>query len=309
MPSLETLYRTLRTGQFWYLFPHHLYRWLRDRDIEQTPPVLTTPYGESDEIPELHLLTGTGSVGDLLYAAKSFVTHYEAPLTLVIHGDGTLTTTDTRRLTRHFPNGRVFTKDERDEPVLSQLEEEGAEKCISFRKANVLAYKLLDVSILARSKHFIIMDTDCLAFQSLGRIQDHIAENPGAMGYMKDPQAWPYSVSRETGKEIVGTTLTPHVNSGLVVLPLASIEIRQIENWLSSSSFSLKSHFAEQTLYGFLASVHPSKVFSPSDYKIGKPDDCETVFAHYAAHYLSSTRISMRRGGQKRILKQLSRPE
>lgn len=304
--KLQTVARTLRSGQFWYLFPHHLYRWLRDRDAEQTPPVSTTAYGKSTEVPELHLLTGTGSVGDLLYAAKSFVTHYGAPIALVIHGDGTLTPTDTRRLARHFPDGRVFTKDERDEQVLPVLERRELGHCKAFRDANVFGERLVDVSVLSRGRMVINMDTDCLAFSSLDALRAVASDE--VAGYIQDPQARPFSISDRAARDRFGVEPVRHFNAGLCAFPQERLDLNRVESWLTPSGYPMETHYAEQTILAALAALGASRPLPTPAYTFGVAGD-ETAFVHYADHYLSETRVAMRRDGQKHVLRELTEPE
>jgi hypothetical protein len=126
------------------------------------------------------------------------------------------------------------------------------------------------------------------------------------MAYMRDPQSHPYSVAKGKAERIIGSCLVPHVNSGLIIMPRTVFNLSAIESWLDSPQYSTQSHFAEQTLFAFLASVHPSRMLPSDRYTVGQMETGNTAsFIHYAAHYLSETRISMRREGQRRVLQQM----
>ena len=299
MYSISTLLSTLRSGQFWYIFPHLYYKWRRRKDVEETRPVSTVPSGDSKDVPELHLLTGKKHVGDLIYAAKSFIREYESPISLVIHGDGTLQTVDMQSIRAHFPYGQIYTKKARDKAVIPFLEHEDLGSCVKFREANVFGERLVDTAVLAQSTMVINLDTDCLSFAPLDELRSHI-ENCNVT-YIKDPQEHPYSISKQDAQDRFGTIPVPYFNAGLCAFPKEQLNLDRVEQWLRPPGYPASTHYAEQTILAALAALGPAQPLSTENYTFDWQDK-KAAFIHYAGHYLSKTRVVMRQYGQKHIL-------
>jgi hypothetical protein len=305
MKKISVLLKTLQTGQFWYLFPHHYYLWKRSRDIERTAPVTTASYGTPD-IPEVHMLTGAKHHVDLLYAAKSFVHHYHSPISLVIHADLSVTEDIIKRLERHLPQAKIFTRQMRDELIEPELDKRGLKQCKNFRQINVFASKLIDTFILSHSDQVILLDTDCLALKSLHRLQELISFHPDVNVFAKDPKTYPYSITPEQIKTYFGVDILPNLCAGFCVINRRLIDFELIENWLSTEQYPLKSHYAEQTITAALVSQSQVTILPEDEYNTGRLQNEKTCsFIHYCGHYLSRTRIAMRSIGQQIVLKQL----
>jgi hypothetical protein len=304
--QLIIVLRTLQTGQFWYLFPHYYYQWKRSIDIERTAPIITAIYGTPD-VPEVHMLTGAKQHIDLLYAAKSFVHHYKAPVSLIIHLDRTNINEDViRRIERHLPQVKILTRQVRDELVDSELEKRGLKYCKEFRKSNVLAAKLIDACLLSRSDRIIILDTDCLAFKSLHRLRELVSCSTHINVVTKDPQAYPYSIPLEQIKSSFGVDVKLHINTGLCIIDPRSINLSIVDKWLSTPGYPMNHPWAEQTIIAALVSRGDAIVLPENEYNTGRVQDEKTCrFIHYCGHYLSSTRFAMRSIGQSIVLKQL----
>ena len=251
------------------------------------------------------MLTGSSSLGDLLYAAKSFVERYRNPVTLVIHGDGTLSASDKERLAGHLPEGEILLKEERDKKTIPYLKKHDLEHCRAFREANVFGRRLVDTSVLSKGRMVINMDTDCLSFDTLGRLRSLVEEE--AITYIQDPKPQPFSLSSQEAKRRFEVKPIRHFNAGLCAFPSAQLDLEQIETWLTRPGYPMESHYAEQTILAALAALGKSKALPRKEYTFGRRSTETVRFVHYADHYLSKTRISMRRDGQKEILRQLEK--
>ncbi len=305
MTKISTLLKTIQTGQFWYLFPHYYYLWKRSLDIERTAPVNSCIYGTPDAL-EVHMLTGAKHHVDLLYAAKSFVHHYQAPVSLIIHADSTVTEDVIRRLERHLPQVKIFTRQERDELVEPKLEQQGLKHCQEFREVNIFGAKLIDAFLISKSDKVILLDTDCLAFNSLHRLRELASFHPHANVFAKDPQAYPYSISSEHIKQYFGVDIKPYLCAGFCLLNCQAIDFNVVEKWLSTPEYPMNSHYAEQTITAALVSRGDVVMLPDNEYNTGRlQDEKACSFIHYCGHYLRGTRIAMRRIGQSIVLKQL----
>lgn len=296
---------TIKSGQIWYVLPHYYYLWKRSIDIEHTAPVSTAIYG-TPSVPEVHMLTGAKHHIDLLYAAKSFVHHYQAPVSLIVHADTTVTKDVINRLERHLPQVKIFTRQMRDESIEPELERRGLKQCKKFRDTNVFAAKLLDAFILSHSDRVILLDTDCLAFKSLQRLREWVNCDSAVNVFAKDPQAYPYSITAEQIKKKFGVDIKPHLCAGFCLIDRRIIELNIVEKWLSSEGYPMSNHYAEQTITAALVSQRDVVILPENEYNTGRSQDEKSCsFIHYCGHYLSKTRIAMRMIGQSIVLKQL----
>lgn len=307
MVKISVLLKTLQTGQFWYVFPHHYYLWKRSLDIERTAPVTTATYGTPD-VPEVHMLTGAKHHVDLLYAAKSFVHHYHSPISLVIHADRTVTEDIIKRLERHLPQSKIFTRQMRDDLIEPELEKRGLVRCKKFRQINVFASKLIDAFMLSCSNRVILLDTDCLAFKSLHRLQELVSHHPELNVFAKDPQPYPYSMTPEQIKLYFDVNIQPGLCAGFCAINRQIIDFSVIEQWLSNEQYPQSSHYAEQTITAALVSQSKVAILPENEYNTGRLQNERTCsFIHYCGHYLGKTRIAMRSIGQSIVLRQLCR--
>lgn len=306
MNKISTLFKTLQTGQFWYLFPHYYYLWKRSIDIEKTVPFTTASYGTPNAT-EVHMLTGAKHHVDLLYAAKSFIHHYPVPISLVIHADPTVTEDVIKRINRHLPQAKVFTRQMRDVLVEPEIEKRGLKYCQKFRQINVFGAKLIDAFVLSQSNKLILLDTDCLTFKSLKGLRELIGCSQSTNIFSRDPEAYPYSISSDKIKQYFGLEIITHFCAGFCIIDRQCLDFNLVEKWLSTPGYPMHDHFAEQTITAALVSREQMVMLPSDEYNTGRTQDEKTCnFIHYCGHYLSETRIAMRKIGQSIVLKQLS---
>lgn len=304
--KLGGLLKAMTTGQIRYVPSHHFYRWLRSRDIEATPPVPTAPPGDRDAL-EVHMLTGRRQYVDLIYAAKSFLRFYQSPISLFVHGDASLANEDVRRIERHLPGVIILLKGERDAIIEPELRRRGLDNCILFRRLNPFAAKLIDAPLVSSAERICLLDTDCLAFRSLDGLSREIERGQAKWIFARDPQAYPYCLSPEQARGHFGITIEQHLNSGFCVVP-RELDLEQIDRWLAPDRYPLRSHFAEQTILAALASRGGVTFLPDAEFNTGRTKtEAECSLIHYCGHYLSQTRIAMRREGQPMLIRSLKR--
>lgn len=303
--KLSGIFRAVATGQIRYVPQHHFYRWRRSRDIEGTPPVPCAERGTPGAL-EVHMLTGRPQYVDLLYAAKSFLCFYRAPVSLVVHGDRSLTPELIDRIRRHLPGVTVFPKPERDALIDPELRKRGLENCRVFREVNPFATKIIDAPLLSSSERICLLDTDCLAFRALDGLSDILRQGNAKWIFARDPNEFPYCLTPEEAPRFFGFPLATHLNSGFCVVEPRELDLSTIEGWLGVDGYPIHSHFAEQTILAALASRGGLMFLPDADFNTGgtrKETECSLI--HYCGHYLSRTRIAMRRDGQSLLVQSL----
>ncbi|MCS3642379.1 hypothetical protein [Salinibacter ruber] len=251
----------------------------------------------------MHVLTGASHVGDLLFAVKSFLSHYESPIALVIHGDPSVEADTAETIRHHFPEARLFLKDERDATVLPRLQGQGLARCRAFREANVFGERLVDTAVLSKGRIVINMDTDCLTFAPLDRLRSLVQK--GVVTHIQDPNPQPFSVTDQEAERRFKVKPIRHFNAGLCAFPSGRLDLEQIEAWLSRPGYPMESHYAEQTILAALAALGKAEALPKKKYTFGEKGKISPRFVHYAGHYLSETRIAMRRDGQRKVLDHL----
>ncbi len=305
MSKILTVLKSLHNGQFWYLFPHYYYRWKRSIDIEKTLPMTTAIYA-TPGVTEVHMLTGVKQHIDLLYAAKSFAHHYQKPISLVIHADTSVNERVIDRIKRHLPQAKIFTRQQRDQRVEPELERRGLKYSLRFRQVNVFGAKLIDAFLLSSQNKIILLDTDCLSFKPLSQLHKFDNINSLESVFAKDPHPYPYSISPKAIQNNFGLEVKPYLCTGFCILNLQSIDLNFIEKWLSTPGYPMNCHYAEQTMIAAMVSLGDVVMLPEHEYNTGRQVDEETSsFIHYCGHYLSDTRIAMRKTGQAIVLEQL----
>lgn len=297
--------KAVATGQIRYVPSHHFYRWRRGRDIERTPPMFSAPRGTPGAL-EVHMLTGRRQYVDLLYAAKSFLRFYRGPASILVHGDASLTPELAGRIKRHLPAATVLTKPERDAIIEPELRKRSLGNCTVFRRLNPFATKLIDAPLLSQSERICLLDTDCLAFRALDGLSAAVNDADAKWIFARDPQSYPYCLTPEQALRHFGFPVEPHLNSGFCILDPRELDLDLINYWLSPSAYPLDSHFAEQTILAALASRGGVTFLPDSEFNTGRTkNEAECSLIHYCGHYLSGTRIAMRREGQPLLIRSL----
>lgn len=257
---------------------------------------------------EVHMLTGRRQYVDLLYAAKSFLRFYRGPVSILVHGDMSLTPELGNRIKRHLPTATILTKPERDKIVEPQLRQRELHHCILFRKVNPFATKLIDAPLLSAADRICLLDTDCLAFRALDGLSAAVNDPQAKWIFARDPQSNPYCLSSDQAREHFGFTLEGHLCSGLCVVEPRELDLTLIDRWLSPADYPLDSHFAEQTILAAFATRGGVTFLPESEVNTGRTrKEAECSLIHYCGHYLSQTRIAMRREGQSLLIRSLKR--
>lgn len=138
----------------------------RYQSIFDTAPEPTNPDGNF----ELHLLICERDLLRGMWALKSFYRFADLDPKLVIHDDGSLSDHSIQTLRSHFPgcdlvNGSNVDEAMSEYPIIRY-----------YRKKHVLARKIIDVLLAARSDYVMVMDTDVLWFSESEQIKECVKE-------------------------------------------------------------------------------------------------------------------------------------
>lgn len=209
--------------------------------ILRTPSILLPDQSEY----EIHALTSIDDWQNLLWGLKSFYHFSEQLPALCIHEDGTLTPEVREILKTHFVGARLMTREQSDREVLETLGDYPA--CQKFRTESKLSIKLFNLMYYARSSRVLLVDSDVLFFEQPVALLDALADESTPNRFNRDVQD-AYTCERQQLADEFGLDVPPRFNSGLCVLQVESLNLDDIEQYLSSEL--LDGHFwrIEQTL-------------------------------------------------------------
>jgi hypothetical protein len=199
-----------------------------------------------------------------------------------------------------------LTKAERDAIVEPQLRQRRLSNCLRFRNINPFATKLIDAPLLSAADRICLLDTDCLAFRTLDALSAAVGDPAAKWIFARDPMPMPYCLTAEQARRHFGFPLAEHLNTGLCVVDPRELDLELIERWLAASDYPLNSHFAEQTILAAFATRGGVTFLPDPEFNTGRTrteDECSLI--HYCGHYLSQTRIAMRREGQSLLIRSL----
>jgi hypothetical protein len=210
--------------------------------ILQTPSLLLPQTSEY----EIHTLTSQQDWLDLLWALKSFYHFSDTRPALCIHDDGTLTPEICEIISTHFVGVRLIKREQSDVEVLDSLANYPA--CYKLRSENNLSIKLFNLIHYAQSPRVLLLDSDVLTFSQPVELLDALndKETPNRFnGDVKDA----YTAPRDELANGLDLEVASRFNSGVCVLQMDSLQLTEIERYLSSNL--LQGHFwlIEQTLF------------------------------------------------------------
>lgn len=156
---------------FQYLYRYKIYR---------TPPMECDKNGRF----EVHILTCRNDLVDTLWCIKTFLYFSKSSPNVVVHDDGSLTSSDFTLLRNHLVNVKIVSRSEGD-----KLAREGLSKfhfCSKYRFEHFYfhAIKLFDPILFAGSNPVLILDSDILFFGAPKILMDHILH--GQSCYLSD---------------------------------------------------------------------------------------------------------------------------
>ena len=193
-----TYLRQLKSGEIWYYPTYLLFRFLRNCQVERTPPlesVYRPDYTHLDAV----LLTNERFLPDLLYAVKTFARHYGAPIRFHLYPDRSVGDAALARMRRHLPHAVLLSRAERDQIIVPELEKRGLHACMGFRDQLPHSAKIIDASLLIEASGYLLLDSDTVALRTLTDLRKRIDQWTSGCIFgcdVGDSYVYPYAESR-----------------------------------------------------------------------------------------------------------------
>jgi len=249
------------------------------KKILGSPPVTRGPNGRT----EIHVLTCHKDLLETLWCLKTFYHFSKADWRLVIHDDGSLTSSDIAIYTDHFAHCRIVPRKEADEKLSSAMKNTPFSYKCRFEKFLVLSMKLFDPFFFSEADTILIVDSDVLFFGEPSEVIDCCANNTPC--FMDDYQN-AYSLQIADLNNIIGTSVINRLNSGLLCYQRNSFDLELVENLmqavLGNRNFD-NTGWIEQTVFALLFTLFddPPRRLS-KNYQISfKTITGDTVCHHY----------------------------
>ncbi len=215
--------------------------------ILSAAPVRTRPADDIDEsVPLVYCLCGTRSVIEALWSLTSFYRFAEVDWPLTLHGDGTLSDVDCRRLRRHFPQVSIIHRAEADrimQPILSKYPH-----CRALRDKHVFGLRLMDSEELSVARSRINIDTDVLFFRKPTQLLEAALKHDEPNCFNREDGAQGYAIKGEALDAVAGRAVPAEINAGLSVLRKGTFPLAELEELLAAGAAEWDSYLQEQTL-------------------------------------------------------------
>lgn len=276
----------------WWWFPHvrrvqheGLVRaWRRRRSWNQVlrSPAVRTGHPDGTSPFELHLLCCLADYVAAIWALKSLLKRSAPGCPVYLHLQGHSTARMRSTLGRHFPDAVVITQSEADAVVIPALRARNLQRVLALRAALPVALKLVDVPFFGGAPRLLVMDSDVLFFRRPDELLE-AALTEGPAVFQRDVESC-YVMSPDAAREL-GVELQPRLNSGLMAIDRASIDLDRCERYLGHEAFRTPSGWAEQTLFALLASAAAPVSLLPPTYAISmtaEPEPDGLAARHYS---------------------------
>lgn len=228
----------------------------------------------------VHMLVCKRDLAMGICAAKTLVWAASESQPFIFHDDGSLNNADINKLMYHFPGCKVIPYADSSLKVREQFGI--GSRLYQYRQKGVLMLKLLDVKLFAETEKVIILDSDIVFFRPPREVFA-LARTNAPNTFNKDI-APAYMLDMQLLEQITGKPLLSHLNSGLSVIHVNTIDFDRLEKWLSQlADQDLIMHRIEQSLMAMLSSVSPyGTEYFPEAYDVSYFKDVRSsVCKHY----------------------------
>jgi len=127
---------------------------LMARGLDETPALSSA----STSPCEVHTMLGTRDVTMYLLAVKSLLSHVD--VTVVIHSDGSLSSADVARISRHVRGVTFVDHEAANERAQSQLQ--ARPLLAKWRNVDISYRRMIDIELWRRAERIVILDSDVL---------------------------------------------------------------------------------------------------------------------------------------------------
>jgi hypothetical protein len=223
------------------------------------------PSGPECHVP-VHMLVSSKTWQMGVLALLSFEYFTGRRWRIFLHEDGSIDDRIRRLVERKLPGVRFVPRKEADERVAVLLRDHPA--CLRNRGRHNLFLKYFDPLAFAGSDRYIVLDSDLFFFARPAEILQWVDEAQDATYYNQDTKEV-YALGRAPIEKVMGFSLWDRFNSGLVLIPRASVSLDLAEKLLSTFEASAPHpQFFEQTLHALQASAYGKGGPLPPTYEI-----------------------------------------
>jgi hypothetical protein len=260
----------------------------RDRVLE-LDPVVVQP--SADPSVGIHILCWKRDYREAVWALASLLSFLDPGPSVTIHTDSGMPPGAVELLAAHVVGATIWSADEADDQMEPRLAADGLHRLRSFRQHDPLGRKLVDLVLMGSSSTIVYLDSDVLIHAKPTELTSVGEDGDGdgqALRYLKDTEQ--STVFTAEAARSMGLTMTPTLNSGLLRIPRASIDLERFDHWLGIDALAAGGFFTEQTLWALMAATINS-VPLPSSYTLadapsakgGHPGDSDPVAVHYTS--------------------------
>jgi hypothetical protein len=215
------------------------------------------------------MLLNEARIWEGLWSLYSFRAYF-GPCRIVVLNDGTLSPQSMSLLSTIFPGLFIPDCAANDAETDEYLERRGLSSCRAWRKKFVFFRKLADPVRLTQSDRIVLLDSDCLHFDTPNEILRWVEEQQNVR-YIADLARYSYCAVPTELAKICGCPLPEYFCAGYLCLPKTTVSLERIEHYLSADCFAKQlatkrfSHVAEQTLYAMESAIAGAEVL-PLEY-------------------------------------------
>jgi len=249
------------------------------------------------------MLLGKSHIDMAICSCKTFNLAVGASCRFSFHDDGSMDTSDIKRLLSQFPGSRVIDRGAADELAAQKLKD--YPMCKFVRDNNFMWIKFLDVFLWSDRHRVAYIDSDIIFFNRPEQFIRELNDPSGKNLFNRDvgTRSFYAIASVQLEKVVQGKTM-PGINAGLWILDRSIFRLELIEQWLSDDIVKpvLLDYFLDQTLIAALASVAPKGAdYFGKGYDIGLHKD---VRDSVCKHYVGSIRSNYELEGLKFLIKE-----
>jgi hypothetical protein len=241
--------------------------------ILDAPPIPTRP-GPL----EVHMLLHHERILEGIWALYSFAYFSQVPCQILVHSDGSLTSSDAARLHMVLPGSRIIPRADADQRIVSRLEELGLPTSIRFRSKLVFALKLFDPFFFGEHSSFVLLDSDVLFFRTPNELVEDVVESGDSapVSLYSPDNGYRYCLSPELLSELLGQACITDFNPGVVRASRSVLDLPSIERYLQRPEFwgssSRPHYYGELTLWAMQLTKAGARQL-PASYAITPPLD------------------------------------
>lgn len=244
---------------------------------------------------ELHMLLGHKHVGMCLWSVKSFLHYTNIPFTVVLHDDGSLSSSDISKLKEHLVNVKIEPRLDADNFIKEKLMH--LSNCFEYRftfketsdhrgnkyNVRIFSIRLFDFNLISNASKILALDADVLFFKEPHEIIEWAIDPADRNSLYSVEQYLPIRNSRNDIIEFRRKTPPPTAaNAGLLCFDKHTFDLNAIDSWIASRKESINMHATfEQAAYNHLIKKKGGSSPLPDTYSFNYTDQ-NVIATHFA---------------------------